>query len=83
MVGLRPVEGCLDELARDTVAAQPFRNARVYEEQTVASASVDKLGLDTVLRPDQAVVSRVAHDLLLRLLACHCFTRWENATIPW
>ena len=61
MVEFRPLDRCLDELARDTLAAQRFRDARVNQDQTVTPASIDKLGFAAVLRPDQTVVSRVAH----------------------
>ena len=70
----RPVERSLDELSCDAVAGQFVRNARVYEEQTVSSASIDKLGLKAVLLPDQTVVGGVAHDRGLRAIECHRLT---------
>jgi hypothetical protein len=63
MVAFRPVNCGLDELARDPLATECFRDAGVNQEQTVAPASVDKFGLAAVLRPEQAVVSGVAHHL--------------------
>jgi hypothetical protein len=74
MVVFRPVERRLDELARDAVAGQFVRDARVYEEQTIASASIGKLGLSAVLLPDQTVVGSVAHDRLMRGTDCHRLT---------
>jgi hypothetical protein len=74
MVVFRPVERRLDEPARDAVAGQFVRDARVYEEQTIASASIGKLGLRAVLLPDQTVVGSVAHDRLMRGIDCHRLT---------
>ena len=71
MVKLGPLDCCADEVAGDALATQCFGDTGMNQNQTVASASIDQLSFSPVLRPNEAVVSRVAHNPMVRLLTGH------------
>lgn len=71
MVKLGPLDRCANEVAGDALAAQRFGDARMNQDQTVASASIDQLSFSIVLRPNETVVSGVAHNPTVRLITGH------------
>ncbi len=71
MVKLGPLDRCANKVAGDALAAERFGDARMNQDQAVASASIDQLSFSTVLRPYETIVSGVARNPMVRLITGH------------